>query len=532
MPTKSSTATTRSPDTAHRISLVLNAHTPFIPRTFSPHYNYEEIRFFESISGTFLPLLMLFDRLDADHVPFRLGIVLSPVLCCALQDEKLLRRYHEYTQRQIAFGEQESSRTTASPGQQKAARHFYDEVIEKSFLFNERYGRDLLTVFQHYQKKDCIELLMTSTTPAFLPFYVAKPEAMQAQIETAYMMYRRIFGNPGRGFMLPDCGWTPALDSFLHAYHITHTIVSTHGFLLGAPRPNFGIFFPVKTPEGISVFGQDPYSYQDISRFSRIGAYCNNASDIGFEMPAEQIPEFYDEAGGRIATGYRYFSHDQSLYNPEKAVRQAETHADQFLNARISHFKEVEQFTDESALSLCTITADSVGRDWYEGPVFLEALFRKAPAKRSIRFVCPSEASVTPHKTRSIPTFSSSGENGYAETWLDNANDWIYRHLMHSLDRMADLAERFPNETGIRERALNQAVWELLLAQSTDWATMLYRNERFDYAHEQIEQNLRNFTTIYEAFGGTRINTEWLTKLERRHPIVPEINYRVFRKKI
>ncbi|MCL2472924.1 MAG: DUF1957 domain-containing protein, partial [Treponema sp.] len=61
--------------------------------------------------------------------------------------------------------------------------------------------------------------------------------------------------------------------------------------------------------------------------------------------------------------------------------------------------------------------------------------------------------------------------------------------------------------------------------------TMLFKQENAGYARNRIESSLRNFTTIYEALGSNYISTEWLTNLERRHNIFPNINYRVFRRK-
>ena len=129
------------------------------------------------------------------------------------------------------------------------------------------------------------------------------------------------------------------------------------------------------------------------------------------------------------------------------------------------------------------------------------------------------------------PEFSSLGENGYAETWLDASNDWLYRHAMRAIDRMVEIVERFPEDSGIKERALNQAAREILLVLASDWSKMLYKQESAEYARNHLESSLRNFTTIYEALGSNYINTEWLTQLEKRNNIFPNINYHVFRRK-
>jgi 1,4-alpha-glucan branching enzyme len=157
-----------------------------------------------------------------------------------------------------------------------------------------------------------------------------------------------------------------------------------------------------------------------------------------------------------------------------------------------------------------------------------------AEGYKDLQFFTPSEY-IFDQKLSALqvvaPEISSWGENGYAETWLDTSNDWIYRHLARSMERMTELAERFPDDTGLKERALNQAAREILLAQSDDWAALLHRQEATGFARTCAENSLRNFTTIYEALGSNYISTEWLTTLERKHNIFPNINYRVFRRK-
>jgi 1,4-alpha-glucan branching enzyme len=96
---------------------------------------------------------------------------------------------------------------------------------------------------------------------------------------------------------------------------------------------------------------------------------------------------------------------------------------------------------------------------------------------------------------------------------------------------MIELAERFPDESGLNERALNQAAREILLIQASDWPKMISNNNNADFAKHQIESSLRNFTAIFEALGSSYASPEWLTVLEDRNNIFPLINYRVFRKK-
>ncbi|MDR3145478.1 MAG: DUF1957 domain-containing protein, partial [Treponema sp.] len=503
------------------LSILLNAHTPFAA-CFSGVRSPEEQWFFQALSETYIPLLEVFDHLDRDHVPFRLAFSFSPVLCQMLRDEALRRRYLEYTDHQIEFGRQELDRTRNNPELWALARLFYDRAVDKRFLFTERYGGDILNVLDHYQKQGRVELLNTAATYAFLPLYAAYPEAIQAQFEAAIASHRLHFGRIPQGFWLPELGWSGELDRYLRAYNVSYTVVSTHGALLGNGEPLKGSFYPIKTGSQVLILIQDFYAHRDICesergyRFSPV--FRDHYQDVGYELPPESVKHFLGSNGSRTQTGYKYWDLSgrriqKHLYDPRKASEQARAHAVSFLAARIDHLSRAAASMDESPISLCAYEADTFGRFWYEGPEFLETLFRAGAKCGEIRFMNPAEYIFKQDVCAfqpSLPEFSSWGENGYAEMWLDASNDWMYRHVVRALERMVELAERFPNDSGLKERALNQAAREILLVQASDWPRMLYKREWTEHARRQIETALRNFTTIYEALGSNHISTEWL----------------------
>ena len=51
------------------------------------------------------------------------------------------------------------------------------------------------------------------------------------------------------------------------------------------------------------------------------------------------------------------------------------------------------------------------------------------------------------------------------------------------------------------------------------------------FAHQRIEEAVSNFDKIYEMLCSNTVSTEWITHLEKRNNLFPEINYRMFRKK-
>ncbi|MDR1430095.1 MAG: DUF1957 domain-containing protein [Spirochaetaceae bacterium] len=514
------------------LSFVLNAHLPFV-REHEPG-GADERHLFEHIYETYLPLLEVCDRLEEDHVPFRLAFSISPTLCHMLKDELLKERYREYMEHRIRFGEAELGR---SPGED-LVRWFLRRMRERRTFYEERCGGDILGVFREFQKKGRIELLGSAATGAFLPFYSKQPEAVQAQFEIALSSHRTCFEKTPQGFWLPELGWSPELDEYLRSYNLSYTIVNPHALFAGTPRTMNGNFYPVKTPRGTLVLGRDFNVYRDFwheeDGLVHDGGYLDIRRDTGYEIPFDHLCSYFKSSRGRCATGYTYWAKNGDPYNPLLAEQKAAAAAKLFLERRITQLSAARDLIGGQCISLNACNAGEFGFYWREGPAFLEALFREAARNRQVQIMNPLEylyAQDTSSYQTMMPEFSSWGVNGYAETWLDASNDWIYRHIFRSLERMRELADRFPENTGLKERTLNQAAREILLVQESYWPKMMSGGENVRYARRQIENSLRNFTTIYESLGSNYISTEWLTSLEKRNNVFPDINYRVFRKK-
>jgi 1,4-alpha-glucan branching enzyme len=524
-------------DFRYAISFILEAHLPFV-REYRKESDLslsgEETRFFEYVSETLLPLLEVLHRLETDHVPFRLGLVISPILIHLLGDDLLQKKYLSYIDKQIEFGKKEIERTANNSELYELALRYYNTIEKRKDTYIEHYEKNILKAFDYYRRIGKVEILASSATHAFLPFISQNCESLQAQMEIPASYYRRRFAGIPQGFWLPELGWTPALEPFLRDYNFSYTIVDSHGLLFGSPPPEKGTFYPAKTHNGTYILARDLYAVREIERIAADEQYRNNDRDAGYELPHKTISAFLSTEGERHRTGYKYWSRLNAVYNPQEAGSRAANYAKTFMENTIARLEEASKYMEEPPLSLYAHNASFFGNLWYEGFEFIETIFRKACEYKDLKFVCPSEY-IFKQNLSSIhvvsPEFSSSGVNGYAQTWLDVSNDWIYRHLMRSMERMTELAERFPDDTGLKERALNQAAREILLAQSSDWSSLLFKQDSTEYAGNQAENALRNFTTIYEALGSNYISTEWLTNLEQRHNIFPNINYRVFRRK-
>jgi 1,4-alpha-glucan branching enzyme len=175
--------------------------------------------------------------------------------------------------------------------------------------------------------------------------------------------------------------------------------------------------------------------------------------------------------------------------------------------------------------------AELFGHWWFEGPLWLEHLFRKFHGCRDlVQLTTPSKAlSLVPKVQEVVPHLSTWGWKGYNEVWLQGANAWVYRHLHRAAWRMGELVGSHGDSSGITRRALNQALRELLLAQASDWTFILGQGTASDYARTRLTQHLIRFTSLYEQLQRNAIDENWLGNVEGQDNLFPFLDYRIYR---
>jgi 1,4-alpha-glucan branching enzyme len=156
-------------------------------------------------------------------------------------------------------------------------------------------------------------------------------------------------------------------------------------------------------------------------------------------------------------------------------------------------------------------------------------LIRKAAYDQNVfKMVTPMEyLAENPRNQVLTPSISSWGWKGYSEVWLQGSNDWIYRHLHKASTVMTEIVNENPNSSGLKKRALNQALRELLLAQSSDWAFIMATGTHVSYAQRRTKDHLLRFFKLAGDIKMDNIHEGFLRDLESKDNIFPEIDYRV-----
>ena len=522
------------------LALILHAHLPFIRNTDSQK-TLPENWLYEALTETYIPLLDMMERLTAQGVSFKLTLNISPPLISMLSDPLIQKKYQKHLEKMIELSEKEISRTENNPELNKLA-YMYKQLFQKSLeIFHHKYNNYLLTGFKKLQEKGNLELITSAATHGYLPLMYTR-EAINAQIKTGIQTYKQAFDRHPEGIWLPECAFNPKLDPILERNNIRFFIGATHAVLHADPRPRYGVYAPIYTPQGIACFGRDYESSKQVwsgnEGYPGDYDYREFYRDIGYDLEYDYV-EPYLPAKERSPLGIKYYkitgdTDDKALYNPEKAREKAAEHAGNFMFNRQQQVNYLAGIFDRKPIITAPYDAELFGHWWFEGPQWLEFLLKKIHYDQNeIKTITPSEYLKEYKENQiSMPPESSWGYKGYHEVWLNGSNSWIYRHLHEAELLMKEMVNKFlhlENKQNIHYRTLNQMARELMLAQSSDWAFIMKTGTMVDYATFRTKKHLNNFFELARHLEEKNASPDLLETLENKNNLFPEVDFKVYK---
>jgi 1,4-alpha-glucan branching enzyme len=521
------------------LSIVLHAHLPYVRH---PEYRYhlEENWLYEAVTATYLPLLEVFRNLARDGVEYRVTMSMSPPLVSMLRDDLLKTRTAAYLDRLLSLAEKERHRTAGDSRFHKLAWYYTERFGRLKALYDELRG-DVVDAYRRLQDDGLLEIVTVGATHGYQPT-IREPAARRAQILVAAEHYQRHFGRWPRGIWLPECGYAPGVEEHLAEAGIRYFFVDAHGVLNSRPRPPFGTAAPVFTRAGVAAFGRDMESSKQVwsadEGYPGDAVYRDFYRDVGFDLPLDYVGPYVHPDGIRIHTGFKYHRVTGRVdlgaklpYEPDRARERAAEHAGNFMFNREQQVRWLAQGMDRPPLVVSPYDAELYGHWWFEGPMFLEYLFRKLHHdQQTVKPITPSEYLAAHPVNAAVEVSPSSwGDGGYSAVWIDRSNDWIYRHQHRCESRMVELARRYAGTaTELERRALDQAARELLLLQSSDWAFILKTGTAMGYAIARVKAHVARFRRLDREISTGRIDAAWLADLERRDNIFPHVDFRIY----
>jgi len=521
------------------LCIVLHAHLPYVHHPEHDSF-FEENWLFEAITECYLPLIAMLDRLQQDNIPCRLTLSLSPTLITMLQDELLRGRYLRHLRKLLELAGKEVIRTEGQPPFNDLAKRYRRGYLDALHAYQNHYQGDLLAAFAKHHRGGRLELITTAATHGFLPLLNVSEAAVRTQIKVGIDSFKACFGFAPSGFWLPECGFYPGLEAVLRDAGVGYFFVDTHGIMDAGQAPRHGVYAPLDCGNGVMAFGRDPSCSQQVwsaeQGYPGDPAYREYYRDIGFDLPLDYIAPYILDGVTRINTGIKYHritgrdAPVKAVYQPEKALETLGLHAEDFIGKRRRQIRAIGPEMDRPPIIVAPYDAELFGHWWHEGPLWLEQVLRLASLEENgVETVgCGDYLQRQPLQQQAVPAMSTWGDQGYADFWLNETNDWIYPLLHQASNEMEKLVSDLKpfKVSELQQRALNQALRSLLLAQASDWPFILKSGTTADYAKKRLTDHLARFNYLHDCIRKNRIDERYLTALEVMDDIFPEIDFR------
>ena len=529
-----------------KIHLLLHAHLPFVRE---PDYDrfLEENWFFEAMAETYLPLVQMLWRLQEKGVPGTLNLSVSSSLLAMMTDPLLLEKFTEHLRRQLDLIERERERTYGNEELATVVDFYYRRQIALIDCWENDCICEIVPVLKRLEDCGKLTLLTCVGTHPFLPAYQSDVQSIRLQLGVTVRAFEAAFGRKPRGLWLPECGYFEGLDFLLAEFGFEYFFLETHGVLLAKPAPKYGVFAPIKTPAGLYCMGREQSSSMEV--WSRKTGYPGHPEyreffkDIASERSPGYLVDYFMAGDTPIETGLKYYritgSEEKQLYRPWNAMRLAEDHARLFVANREATVTELLPKMEGNKVSiLCPYDAELFGHWWFEGPLFIEKMFERAASSNvvemaSLESTMHSSCDDAVHS----PIFSSWGEGGFGEVWMNDEVCWAYplffrmRGMMDTFEKALVAREKKGKnaQTKLFRRFYEQMARELLLFQASDWAFMIHNKSAAEYAKSRENGHYKNVCALYASamtglvMGRKKPDVALLHKLENQDNLFPWI---------
>lgn len=488
------------------LALVITAHVPYVRQAHSSPKGEDALH--ETISSSLIPLLIALSELRTRHRNPYMGLALSPLLIEQLADPVVQKHFVLWMQHWINRYRDDLTHWEREGKHHEAyLARFYIEWGEGMLSnFENRYKRNILAIVRDHCAHGIIEPLASAASYAYLPL-LGRNESVRAQIEQGVLSITQHLGRP-HGLWLPGCGWREGIAHTIAEAGLSYTIVDPRSLPTG-PLPAVMSLIPRRLSALVCN--------DELSRYIW-------SPDVGYMRD----PPYRDEhsLGGYHAIGLGA----AQPYDPYHAFRRAQEHAAHF----VALLADLARQRDPLDLLLLPLDVGLLGLRWFEGVTWLQGVLTLVATHPSIVLTTPGsylrrqrQLAVTPIET------GSWSDSGMHHDWQQPPSR-TYWHALHRMEeRLASLVRLNPHARGVRERLLNQAARELLLAQDSTWALALGSDNKalHDAGDSRWRSYLQNCDALTDLALRDRISAEsqrLLEQLEEQHGPFPHLNYRTF----
>ena len=544
-------------------TLVLHSHLPYVLSHGKWPHGTDWLC--EAAAETYLPILRILNELVSEGYRPKLTIGLSPVLCEQLADSSFKNEFVTYVNQKIRAAQHDS---------EEFFRYNQDTMLVNSKFWEEFYGltldhfdgigHDILFEFRKLQEAGIIEIITCGATHGYYPL-LSRDESLQAQTKMAVRNYERHFGRRPRGIWLPECAyrprysWTPPIpihgdqqayprkgvDEFLTEdgleYFIIDSALLKGGKSVGVYIDRFealkllwGQFEryytpraeePDKTPREVYLVSSAAEGKKPVAIFSRDPetGLLVWSGEHGYPGDGNYL-DFHKK---RFPGGHRYWAvtsaksdlADKLEYHRETAMSRIPENAAHFTakvkDILLAHNRE----SGSAGILVAPYDAELFGHWWFEGPQFLKNVLKNLCDDESVGLTFLSEHldRRQPTQVISIPE-GSWGEGNHHYIWLNQQNEWTWKHIYESEAKMCELARYWMEHPDRRDHELTDILRhlgrELMLMSASDWQFLISTFAARDYAELRLTEHYQDFLRLVamadkKIAGHTISDGEW-----------------------
>ena len=505
------------------LAITLHTHMPYVRKNGDWPCGEEWI--LEAWAECYLPFARLLRDLARGDATGRFAMTLTPVLAEQLADRYLQRRLAAYLENKMQQCMEETVRPRRADDNWKGAiACFYLETY--TGLFDEvgsAGGLDLLAMMRRARKAGCLEVLASAATHGHLPL-LPSDTARRVQVEVGLETYRDVFAGYPAGFWLPECAFAPGhgLAELLASSGLRYTVLHHSALAEGqSPARAYSL-------EGgpVKVLPVHPLPYDTVWARGGLPSHGNyrdySKRDIeGHGLQYWRITSLDTPIEGKLP------------YEHEAALTRTREDAFIFVEAVAQDLARVAQGSpaDYPPLIHACFDTELFGHWWYEGVDWLRYVLETAEAHPGLELVTPSGyldrvGGAGMDALRPGETSWGLRENFY--TWSNPLTQEMLETVRRCETRMREAASHPPNLDATPQRsALDQALRELLLLQSSDWPFMVTREQAADYARERFASHLERFERLLAMASGS-VDGAALAVIGELDHIFPTLSFREY----
>ncbi|MBM6617250.1 1,4-alpha-glucan branching protein domain-containing protein [Bacillus suaedaesalsae] len=507
------------------VNFVLHAHLPYVRHREANRL--EERWLYEAMTECYIPLLWQLEK--DDHLQ-KWTISFSPPLMEMLADPLVQRRYLLYLEQTESLLRKEKELATSL--EEQSVVSFYEARYEKIRTTFLKWNQNILEGFKYHYNGGKIECITSSATHTFLPYLQTK-QGVHMQVKHGITCFEKHFGKRPNGMWLPECAYTPGIDAILHREGIRFAFVDEHAMNFADPTPSKGAGAPVYSPHGVALFARN----HDIS--NRIWSssygypgdhhYREFYRDIAYDRDWDYIAPYVHPDGIRIDTGIKMHritgnTEYKEIYNHEVARQKVKEHANHFASVLQEHRTKYGDQSFPPHIVTLPFDAELFGHWWFEGPEFFHEVISNQ--LDDIEYITPTDYINRHYRDLETShfTFSTWGREGYGDVWLNEKNEWMYRHLHTMETNLVEAVSSMDLSQPLIVMAMKQLCREWMLATSSDWAFIVDNESASQYATNRCKEHIKRFHTIMKELEHGRLSEQFINSLEADYPFMKEID--------